>query len=240
MTLLLDAVTLAYRDRPVLEGVDLEIRTGEILVIAGASGCGKSTLLRALAGLLPVTSGRLLDRGEPVRGPSADRALMFQDDALLPWRSARRNVELPLAIRGMPRAERTSRADEWLARVGLAGLELRLPRDLSGGQRQRVQLARVLAGGPRAVLMDEPFGALDPQTRREMQRLLVEVWNAETTVVFVTHDVEEALTLGDRVAVLGGGGLADLVEIPLPRTSADPSLRARVLTALGAPALETT
>ncbi|WP_106401175.1 ABC transporter ATP-binding protein [Actinocorallia populi] len=233
-------LSLTRAGSPVLGGLDLDVAAGEILAVAGSSGCGKSTLLRALAGLLPVASGELLADGRPVRGTSADRALMFQEDALLPWRSARANVALPLAIRRVPRAERNARADGWLARVGLAGLERRLPRDLSGGQRQRVQLARTLAGQPRAVLMDEPFGALDAQTRHEMQRLLTDVWNASTTVVFVTHDVDEALLLGDRVAVLGGGGLADLVEVPHPRTTVDPALRARVLAALGAQTLETT
>ncbi|MCD0449866.1 ABC transporter ATP-binding protein [Actinocorallia sp. API 0066] len=236
----LEDITLRYGARAVLRDLTLDVAAGEILAVAGPSGCGKSTLLRALAGLLTVGEGRILADGVPVRGTSADRALMFQDDALLPWRTARRNVALPLAIRGVPRAQRAARADAWLARVGLAGLEGRLPRDLSGGQRQRVQLARTLAGRPRAVLMDEPFGALDAQTRAEMQRLLAEVWSASTTVVLVTHDVDEALLLGDRVAVLGGGGLADLVEVPRPRTNVDAPLRARVLAALGAPTLETT
>ncbi|ROO85351.1 NitT/TauT family transport system ATP-binding protein [Actinocorallia herbida] len=240
LALHLEDVTVTYGGKAVLTGLDLDVAPGEILAVTGASGCGKSTLLRVLAGLLPVAAGTVRADGEPVRGTSPDRALMFQDDALLPWRTARANVALPLAIRGVPRAERAVRADAWLARVGLAGLERRLPRDLSGGQRQRVQLARTLAGAPRTVLMDEPFGALDAQTRHGMQRLLAEVWDTGTTVVLVTHDVDEALLLGDRVAVLGEGGLTELVEVARPRTVVDPSLRARVLAALGAPTLETT
>ncbi|WP_433478273.1 ABC transporter ATP-binding protein [Spirillospora sp. CA-142024] len=222
-----DDVTLGYGGRAVVEGLDLDVAAGEILVVLGPSGCGKSTLLRAFAGLLPALSGRVLADGEPVTGTSADRALMFQDDALLPWRTARRNVELALALRGVPRAERRAAALRWLDRVGLGDAARRLPRELSGGMRQRVQLARTLAAGPRAVLMDEPFGALDAQTRASMQRLLLDVLaDAPATVVFVTHDVDEALLLGHRVVVLGPAGVA--AEFPLP-TSRD-----EVLAALGA------
>ena len=209
MSVEIEDLTLRYGATTVLSGFDLSVRAGETVVIAGASGCGKSTLLRALAGLLPVAGGRVVVDGEPVSGPSAQRALVFQDDGLLPWRTARRNVELPLALRGVGRVERRERADAWLARVGLAGSEDRLPRELSGGMRQRVQLARTLAQGPRLVLMDEPFGALDAQTRAAMQRLLVDVLaETGTTTVFVTHDVDEAVLLGDRVVVLGAGEVA--------------------------------
>jgi NitT/TauT family transport system ATP-binding protein len=233
-------VMLGYSGFPVVTRLDLDVRPGEILVIVGPSGCGKSTLLRAFAGLLPVQAGRLLAGGEPVTGPSPDRALVFQDDALLPWRSVRRNVELPLAIRGVPRADRRVQAETWLARVGLAEVGNRLPRQLSGGMRQRVQLARTLVSGPRAILMDEPFGALDAQTRASMQRLLIDVWTAApATVLFVTHDVEEALLIGDRVAVLGSGGITAEIAVPDPRTPDAPDRdepRERILAALGAPA----
>ncbi|TQM70182.1 NitT/TauT family transport system ATP-binding protein [Actinomadura hallensis] len=225
-------VTLGYGGRTVLSGLGLEVAAGEFLVVVGPSGCGKSTLLRAFAGLLPVKAGRVLADGEPVTGTSADRALMFQDDALLPWRTARRNVELPLQLRGIRRAERREAALHWLDRVGLADAAGRLPRELSGGMRQRVQLARTLAAGPRAVLMDEPFGALDPQTRASMQRLLLDVLApASATVVFVTHDVDEALLLGHRVVVLGGSGVAAEFTAPVSRDE--------VLAALGAPTKET-
>ncbi|GAA5082541.1 NitT/TauT family transport system ATP-binding protein [Thermocatellispora tengchongensis] len=211
LALRLDGAGLGYGGGAVLSGVDLEVTPGEILVVVGASGSGKSTLLRALAGLLRPHAGRVLADGAEVTGPSPDRAMIFQEDGLLPWRSVRRNVELPLGIRKVARAERRRAAEEWIGRVGLAGYEDRLPRELSGGMRQRVQLARALAGAPRAVLMDEPFGALDAQTRAEMQRLLLDVLrDTAATVVFVTHDVDEALLLGHRIVVLGRDGVRTL------------------------------
>ncbi|MET7757204.1 ABC transporter ATP-binding protein [Streptomyces sp. NPDC005389] len=195
--------------------VDLRIAPGELLTVVGPSGCGKTTLLRTLAGLLPPLEGRITQDGQPVRRPGADRALVFQHDALLPWRSVRANVELPLAIRRVPRAERRRSAEEWLERVGLGAHARRLPHQLSGGQRQRVQLARALAARPRAVLMDEPFGALDAHTRAGMQDLLVEILRGTgATVVFVTHDVDEAIHLGDRVALFATG---DVLDVPHPR-----------------------
>ncbi|MFJ5233106.1 ABC transporter ATP-binding protein [Kitasatospora sp. NPDC088391] len=224
---------VGHPGRPVLRDVELDVAPGEVLTVLGPSGCGKSTLLRALAGLLRPSGGELLADGRPLTGPGADRALVFQEDGLLPWRTVRRNVELPLAIAGLRRAERRAPVADWLDRVGLDGHGDRLPRELSGGQRQRVQLARALVGAPKAVLMDEPFGALDPQTRAAMQQLLLAVQEKERcTVVFVTHDVDEALLLGDRVAVLSGGTLAALHEVPAPRDpAADRSaLRALLLT----------
>ncbi|HEY9368539.1 ABC transporter ATP-binding protein [Streptomyces sp.] len=214
--LALHDVRLGHPDGPSVPGsVRLRIAPGELLAVVGASGCGKSTLLRTLAGLLPPLDGRVTQDGEPVDRPAADRALVFQQDALLPWRSARANVELPLAIRRVPRAERRRSAVAWLDRVGLADHAHKLPHQLSGGQRQRVQLARALAGRPRAVLMDEPFGALDAHTRAEMQDLLVEILRGTgATVVFVTHDVDEALHLGDRVALLASG---QVLDVPHPR-----------------------
>jgi NitT/TauT family transport system ATP-binding protein len=224
---------------PVVTGVDLDIAPGEILTVVGSSGCGKSTLLRTLSGLLPLLSGEAAQDGRPLTGPGAERALVFQEDALLPWRTLRANVELPLAINGVPRNERRAQAASWLDRVGLADLARQLPHRVSGGQRQRAQLARALAARPRAVLMDEPFGALDAQTRAGMQDLLVEVLQGTgATVVFVTHDVDEALFLGDRVALLGAGRLTAVHDIPRPRDRTahdDPArvaLRRDVLTSL--------
>ncbi|MFD5108306.1 ABC transporter ATP-binding protein [Streptomyces cinereoruber] len=235
--LALYGVRLGHPDGSAVSGpVGLRIAPGELLTVVGPSGCGKTTLLRTLAGLLPPLEGRVTQDGEAVRGPGADRALVFQHDALLPWRTVRANVELPLAIRRVPRAERRRAAEEWLERVGLAEHAARLPHRLSGGQRQRVQLARALAGRPRAVLMDEPFGALDAHTRAGMQDLLVEILRGTgATVVFVTHDVDEALHLGDRVALFASG---EVLDVPHPRVRdalrapATVALRRRVLASL--------
>ncbi|WP_063037700.1 ABC transporter ATP-binding protein [Nocardia pseudovaccinii] len=231
MRLSLDGIRIAYGGKTVLENLDLAITPGEILVVVGKSGCGKSTLLRAIAGLRKPDHGVIRADGIAVTGPSADRALVFQDDALLPWRTVRQNIELALQLRKVSRAERKASARHWVEEVGLTGYADYLPRDLSGGMRQRVQLARSLAGSPRVVLMDEPFGALDTQTRTTMQRLLIDTWRAHpTTVVFVTHDLDEALLLGDRIAVLGGGALHTLVDVPEPRTPADRrSVKAEIL-----------
>ncbi|MET9896082.1 ATP-binding cassette domain-containing protein [Streptomyces sp. NPDC006465] len=232
--------TLGRPGAPVLDRVDLDVTPGEILTVVGPSGCGKSTLLRTLAGLLSPLAGEVAQDTRRLTGPSADRALIFQEDALLPWRTLRANVELPLAIAGLSRAERRAQAESWLTRVGLAEQARQLPHRVSGGQRQRAQLARALAPAPRAVLMDEPFGALDAQTRAGMQDLLVEVLRGTgATVVFVTHDVDEALFLGDRVALLGSGRLAAVRAVPRPRDRTaheDPArvaLRRDVLSSLG-------
>jgi NitT/TauT family transport system ATP-binding protein len=163
--------------------------------------------------------------------------MVFQDNALLPWRTVQSNIELALKLAGRPRHGRREEAQRWIADVGLTGFERYLPKSLSGGMRQRVQLARGLAGAPRAVMMDEPFGALDTQTRATMQRLLVDTWSTHpTTVVFVTHDVDEALLIGDRIAVLGRAGqpLRALLDVPRPRDAdvTRSALRAEVIAAL--------
>ncbi|MDT5010244.1 MAG: sulfonate transport system ATP-binding protein [Mycobacterium sp.] len=219
MRLELDGVRLSYGNTRVVEGLSLAIDPGEILVLTGPSGCGKSTVLRAFAGLLRPAAGRVLADGEEVITTSRDRGMVFQDNALLPWRSVRSNIELALKLRGEPRAGRRAQAERWITEVGLGGFADYLPKSLSGGMRQRVQLARGLAGAPRAVLMDEPFGALDSQTRQAMQQLLVETWRAHpTTIVFVTHDADEAVALGDRVAVLDRTGtLRTVIDVPDPR-----------------------
>jgi NitT/TauT family transport system ATP-binding protein len=237
MRLELRDLVLGYGGVPVVNGLDLTVRPGEILVLTGPSGCGKSTVLRALAGLLRQAAGRIVADGQPVVTTSRDRAMVFQDSALLPWRTVQSNVELALKLAGRPRAGRREEALRWIADVGLTGFEDYLPKSLSGGMRQRVQLARGLAGGPRAVMMDEPFGALDAQTRTSMQRLLIDTWRTHpTTIVFVTHDVDEALLLGDRIAVLGRAGqpLRALLDVPNPRTpdAAHSDLRSEILAAL--------
>lgn len=232
-----NGLALGYAGEAVVEDVDLEVAPGEILVVLGHSGCGKSTLLRAIVGLVRPLAGELVADGRPVEGPSAERTLVFQEDALLPWRTARRNVELGLALQGVPRAERGRRAADWLDRVGLARYADRLPGQLSGGMRQRVQLARALATEPAVLCMDEPFGALDAQTRASMQRLLIDAWQtSRCTVVFVTHDVDEAIRLGDRIVVLGREGVVSAHRIEHPRDtdrSPGPGFRAELLASLG-------
>jgi len=238
MRLQLDDVRLSYTGTPVVDGLSLTVQPGEILVLTGPSGCGKSTVLRALAGLLRPDSGQVLADGHEVTGTSRDRGMVFQDSALLPWRTVRSNIELALQLRSQQRTGRRQRAEQWIDEVGLTGFADYLPKSLSGGMRQRVQLARGLAGAPRAVMMDEPFAALDTQTRGAMQRLLIDTWRAHpTTIVFVTHDVDEALILGDRVAVLGGVGqpLRTVIDVPEPRTeqTGRQALRTEIITALG-------
>ncbi|MCZ8379543.1 ABC transporter ATP-binding protein [Mycobacterium sp. CPCC 205372] len=238
MNLTLRDLVLSYGGAPVIDGLDLDVRPGEILVLTGPSGCGKSTVLRALAGLLTPDAGEVLADGAPVTTTSRDRAMVFQDNALLPWRTVQSNVELALKLAGRPRQGRRDEALKWIADVGLTGFERYLPKSLSGGMRQRVQLARGLAGEPRAVMMDEPFGALDAQTRTTMQRLLIDTWRAHpTTVVFVTHDVDEALLIGDRIGVLGRAGqpLRALLDVPNPRdhTVDRTALRAEAISNLG-------
>jgi sulfonate transport system ATP-binding protein len=237
MSLQLRDVVLSYGGAPVVNRLDLTVRPGEILVLTGPSGCGKSTVLRALAGLLAPDSGEISADGARVVSTSRDRAMVFQDSALLPWRTVQSNIELALKLAGRPRAGRRDEALRWVADVGLTGFETYLPKSLSGGMRQRVQLARGLAGSPRAVMMDEPFGALDAQTRGSMQRLLIDTWQAHpTTVVFVTHDVDEALLIGDRVAVFGRAGqpLRLLADVPSPRQPGvdRTALRTEILAAL--------
>jgi NitT/TauT family transport system ATP-binding protein len=236
MSLELDRLRLCYGGIAVIDDLSLAVRPGEILVLTGPSGCGKTTVLRALAGLLAPDEGRVLADGAEVTNTSGDRGVVFQDNALLPWRSVRSNIELALRLRGLPRANRATEADRWIAELGLTGFGDYLPKNLSGGMRQRVQLARGLAGAPRAVMMDEPFGALDTQTRAAMQRLLIDSWRAHpTTIVFVTHDVDEALALGDRVAVLGRAGqpLRLLVDVPQPRSDrSHPEIRGEIIAAL--------
>ncbi|MFG3258218.1 ABC transporter ATP-binding protein [Streptomyces sp. NPDC048172] len=209
-----------------LDGVDLDIAPGEFTVLVGPSGCGKSTLLDLLGGLTRPTSGRVLVDGEPVTGPGHDRGTVFQQYALLPWRTARGNVEFGLEAIGVPRRERAERAREFLSLVGLDGFEERHPHELSGGMRQRVAIARSLAYDPDVLLMDEPFGALDAQTRESLQDELLRVWQRTgKTVVFITHGIDEAVLLGQRVAVLTSrpGRVKEVVTVSLggARTDAD-------------------
>jgi NitT/TauT family transport system ATP-binding protein len=198
-------VSLRFGAEVLYERIDLDVREGELLCILGPSGCGKSTALRVLAGLLAVDSGTVTIDGAPPNERWRDMAFVFQNPRLLAWRTAKENVTLGMELRrlGLGRAEMDSRADALLRLVGLAADSGKYPRMLSGGERQRVSLARALAVEPRIILMDEPFSALDPSTRRRMRHELVEIWQRTgKTIVFVTHDVDEALELADRIVLL--------------------------------------
>ncbi|HTJ24980.1 MAG TPA: ABC transporter ATP-binding protein [Candidatus Limnocylindria bacterium] len=231
----------------VLEHVDLEIAAGSFVTLVGRSGCGKSTLLNIVAGLIVPSSGTIAFAGEPPAYPRPDVGYLTQKDTLLPWRDVLRNVALPLELRGVEKAAREKRARELLALVGLAHAERRYPRELSGGMQRRASLARMLASDPRILLLDEPFGALDAQLRAELQHELLRLWSGSgKTVVFVTHDIDEALVLADRVVVLQGGGrVAADVEVAFARPRDARSVRTapdfvalheRLLEALGASA----
>ncbi|MES2940977.1 MAG: ABC transporter ATP-binding protein [Pseudomonadota bacterium] len=199
----IEGVGITLGATEVLQAIDLRIAPGEFVCLLGPSGCGKSTLLGALAGHLRPGRGRLLLDGRAIAGPDPQRGLVFQQHTLFPWKNVLDNVGFGLKMQGVPRAERDRRARELLQLVGLEGFEQRYPRELSGGMQQRVEIARVLINHPRVLLMDEPFGALDALTRARMQQLLLDVWaRVRTTVVFVTHDIDEALFLADRVLVM--------------------------------------
>ncbi|WP_406194437.1 ABC transporter ATP-binding protein [Kitasatospora sp. NBC_01560] len=215
--------TFPVRGRPgagfvAVDRVDLSIAAGEFTVLVGPSGCGKSTLLDLVGGLTAPTSGEILLDGRPVAGPGRDRSTVFQQYALLPWRTARGNVEFGLESIGLPRRQRAARAREFLDLVGLAGFEERYPHELSGGMKQRVAIARSLAYDPEVLLMDEPFAALDAQTRESLQTELLRIWQRTgKTVLFITHGIEEAVYLGQRVAVLTSrpGRVKEVVGIDL-------------------------
>ncbi len=186
-----------------LEATDLSVAENDFITILGPSGCGKSTLLRIVAGLDTQSAGEVLLDGRPVAGPGADRGMVFQSYTLFPWLTVRENVCFGLRERGLPRADQLAIAQDFIGKVGLAGFEGHYPKQLSGGMQQRTALARALANGPRILLMDEPFGALDHQTRELMQELLLGIWEAERkTVLFVTHDIDEAVFMGSRVVVM--------------------------------------
>lgn len=207
-----------------VQRLDFVIEPGEFVCILGSSGCGKSTLLGALAGHLQLSGGSLLVDGNAVAGPSPQRGMVFQHHTLLPWRSVLDNVAFGLKMQGIGKTQRREQALEMLRLVGLQDFALRWPNQLSGGMQQRAEIARVLINRPRLLLMDEPFGALDAQTRARMQELLLDIWTRiRTTVVFVTHDIDEALFLADRILVMSprpGRFIEDLrLEFPRPRNA---------------------
>ncbi|TYB46649.1 ABC transporter ATP-binding protein [Actinomadura chibensis] len=211
-----------------LHDVSLDVAEGEFLVVVGPSGCGKSTLLDLIGGLAAPTAGRVLIDGAEVTGPALDRGIVFQQYALLPWRTALRNVEFGLEAKGLGRRERVETARHHLDLVGLSGFADRYPHELSGGMKQRVAIARSLAYDPDVLLMDEPFAALDAQTRDSLQEELLRIW-AKTgkTVVFITHGIDEAVYLGGRVAVMTArpGTVKEVVDIGLGPRDADRDLR---------------
>jgi ABC-type nitrate/sulfonate/bicarbonate transport system ATPase subunit len=201
-----------------LQATSLEVAENDFITILGPSGCGKSTLLRIVAGLDHPTAGEVLLDGERVRGPGADRGMVFQSYTLFPWLNVLENVCFGLRERGLPRGQQLEIADGFIDKVGLRGFEHHYPKQLSGGMQQRTAIARALANGPRMLLMDEPFGALDHQTRELMQELLLGIWEAEKkTVLFVTHDIDEAVFMGGRVVVMSArpGRIKIDREVPL-------------------------
>ena len=204
-----------------LEDISLSVEEGQFVSIVGPSGCGKSTLLQILGGLIPASSGEILVDGLAVTAPMPEKiAMVFQDATLLPWKTAVENVEFPLEVQGVGRAERRTRAEEMLELVGLADFNAHFPHELSGGMQQRVSIARGLVQNPRIILMDEPFGALDEQTRIKMGQELLRIWDAtRKTILLVTHSLTEALYLSDRVLVLSHrpGRIIELMDVDLPR-----------------------
>ncbi|MEU7838876.1 MULTISPECIES: ABC transporter ATP-binding protein [unclassified Nonomuraea] len=226
-------VKLAFRDvamiyqadgGPVtaLKDVNFDVRAREFLCVVGSSGGGKSTLLHIAAGLVRQTSGEVLLDGHPVRGAGADRAMVFQDDAVFPWLRVHQNVEYGLKAQGLPKKQRCDRVEKMLALVGLRDWRLMYPRQLSGGMRKRVDIARAFAGRADVVLMDEPFGGLDTVTRASLQEEVLRIWDTERkTIVFVTHDLEEAVFLADRIVLLRPSHPPLIYDNDLPRPRTD-------------------
>jgi NitT/TauT family transport system ATP-binding protein len=205
---------------PALVDINLTIKQGEFICLLGPSGCGKSTLLKIVAGLIPATSGMVSIDGKAIDGPGPERAVVFQDYALFPWMTVRDNVEFGLEARKVPAAERRETSAKLLSVVGLSDFADRFPHHLSGGMKQRVSIARALAVDPSLLLMDEPFGALDAQTRQGLQDELLRIWrDYKKTVIFVTHSIEEAIYLSDRIVVMTArpGRIKEVVSIPESR-----------------------
>jgi NitT/TauT family transport system ATP-binding protein len=205
---------------PVLGDISFRVHRREFICIIGASGCGKSTLLRILGGLETHDGGTVKVKGKPVNGPGADRGMVFQDYTLFPWLTVKKNVMFGPRMRGIGATTSAEEARQWLEMVGLGSHADAYPHQLSGGMKQRVAIARALANSPPILLMDEPFGALDAQTRCQMQRHLLQIWkNVDVTVVFVTHDLDEAIFLADRIIVLGArpGRILEIVKVSVDR-----------------------
>ncbi|NMB46073.1 MAG: ABC transporter ATP-binding protein [Firmicutes bacterium] len=212
----------AQKDQQVtaLEDTNFDVREGEFVTILGPSGCGKSTILKVIAGLTEPSSGYVMLNNQRINGPGADRGMVFQAYTLFPWLTVEQNIGFGLQLKGMPKAQRQEIVDHYLELIGLDGFGAMYPNNLSGGMKQRVAIARALANDPEVLLMDEPFGALDAQTRTVMQELLLRVWEeSHKTILFVTHDIDEAIFMGDRVYVMTArpGRLKAEISIPLSR-----------------------
>ncbi len=225
--LTLDDVTVSFGAYTAVASTSLHVEEGEFLSVVGPTGCGKSTLLNLAAGLLAPTRGTVQVRGAPLRGVNRQAGYLFQADSLMPWRSARDNVAAGPEFAGRSRTEARAQADQWLARVGLRGHGAKYPHQMSGGMRKRAQLAQTLVLDPPILLMDEPFSALDVQTRLMMENELLALWQANRkSVLFITHDLEEAISLSDRVVVLSAGPatrpIAEFaIDLPRPRDVAE-------------------
>jgi NitT/TauT family transport system ATP-binding protein len=203
-----------------LRDISLQVHRRELVCVIGPSGCGKSTLIRIIAGLDDPTSGRMLVDGKETSGPCPERGMVFQGYTLFPWLTVKRNVMFGLQMAGRPASEAEREARQWIDLVGLSKFSDNYPHQLSGGMKQRVAIARALAPNPRVLLMDEPFGALDAQTRAQMQSHLLEIWrNVDVTILFITHDLDEAIFLADRIVVLKAnpGEIQEIIEVPVPR-----------------------
>lgn len=218
----------------VLSDVNLHLEQGDFYVLLGPSGCGKSTLLNIIAGFIDKTEGDLVVNGRHAQRPGVDRGVVFQhpDSSLFPWLNVRENIEFGLRMRGVGRREREDTIDRFIGLVGLSSHEHKFPSEISGGMKQRVQIARVLSNNPSIMLMDEPFGALDAQTRRLMQRELVRIWQATgNTIIFVTHDIQEAVLLGQRIGIMSRSPHATIrtdyeIDLPYPRDETSPEFSA--------------
>lgn len=211
-----------------IKDIDFTIREGEFITIVGPSGCGKSTLLELLAGLMLPTTGRILIDGREITGPGLDRGIVFQQYALFPWKTARGNIEFGLEAKGVPKSERKKQADYYLQLVGLKHFSEHYPHELSGGMKQRIAIARSLAYNPDVLLMDEPFAALDAQTRESLQTELLRIWEkTKKTIIFITHSIEEAVYLAERVVVLtpNPGCVKGIVNIPLKNRLQDADIK---------------
>lgn len=218
----------------VLSDVNLNLEQGDFYVLLGPSGCGKSTLLNIIAGFIEKSEGYLVVNGKHAKRPGVDRGVIFQhpDSSLFPWLNVRDNIEFGLRMRGIGSKERTDTIDKFIALVGLSSHEHKFPCEISGGMKQRVQIARVLSNNPSIMLMDEPFGALDAQTRRLMQKELVRIWQATgNTIIFVTHDIQEAVLLGQRIGIMSRSPHAAIntdyeIDLPYPRDETSPEFAA--------------